>query len=246
MVVWAPHHQGAGACAASISRAAAVERGPGRGAMDRQASLASLLSCDATVAATLIGQGSVREIGARAVIVHQGDHVGAIWLILGGRIALESASAAGRSSRLGAYGPGDWVGNYLRPAPCRADIVALEPVTLLSFPSGRLPELAAGVPQLGLALASSFARQLEATLDKLDARSTLTSKGRIYAELIRRADGGLSLAPPPVVADLAQAAQTTRETASRAIGELERRGIVERDAQSLRIISPRLLAELAV
>ena len=81
---------------------------------------------------------------------------------------------------------------------------------------------------------------------KLDARSTLTARGRIYAELARRAGERLAIAPPPVIAELAHIAQTTRETASRAIAELERRGIVARSAEMLRINSPRLLAELVV
>ena len=208
--------------------------------------VAALLSCDTRLAALLLAHGTRREFDARVTIVHQGDVVGAIWLILRGRVALESCSAAGRSSRLGVYGPGDWIGNYLKPAPCRADIVSLEAATLLSFPTGHLPGLAQDEPQLGNALAASFARQLELALDKLDARSTLTSKGRIYAELTRRAGEGLVVTPAPVVADLAQAAQTTRETASRAIADLERRGIIVRNATALRIISPRLLADLVV
>jgi CRP/FNR family cyclic AMP-dependent transcriptional regulator len=208
--------------------------------------LEAVLPCDSGMALSLLDQGRVLYVDERTYVAHQGETVGTLWLVLEGRIKLESCSSSGRSSRLGVHGPGDWIGSYARAGLCPADIAALDRVTLLAFASGDLPELALRQPQIGVALALSFARQLENMLAKLDARSTLTAKGRIYAELLRRAAGRLEIAPCPVVAELALAAQTTRETASRAIAELERRGIITRDARRLRIESPRLLNDLVV
>ncbi len=210
------------------------------------ATLEVILSCEADIAAALLAQGRIRPVERRGHVARQGDVLGAMWLVVEGMIKIESNSSSGRSSQLALCGPGDWVGQYARPATYLADIVALEPSTLLAFAAGDLPRLAASHPRLGAILAGSFARQLENITAKLDARSTLTAKGRICAELLRRAGGGLSIAPPPVVAELAHAAQTTRETASRAIAELERRGIVVRTAERLEISSPRLLSELVV
>jgi CRP-like cAMP-binding protein len=194
----------------------------------------------------LLQGGRLREFGERAYVARQGEPLGTMWLVLNGRVKLESSSASGRSSRLAVYGPGEWIGSYARPTICMADIVSLERATLLSFASGALPELASGEPGIGVALALSFARQLEGAFARLDARSTLTAKGRIYAELVRRAAGGVEIAPFPIVAELALAAQTTRETASRAVAELERRGIITRAPDRLRINSPRLLNDLIV
>lgn len=208
--------------------------------------LAAVLSCEAAVAAALFAQGRARAVARRDFVVRQGDALATMWLVLDGQLKIESSSSSGRASRLALCGPGDWIGHYARPAPYPADIVALEPATLLGFASGDLPRLAASHPQLGGALALSFARQLENITARLDARSTLTAKGRIYAELLHRAGSGLDIAPSPVVAELAHAAQTTRETASRAVAELERRGIVTRSATTLRINSRRLLEDLVV
>jgi CRP-like cAMP-binding protein len=208
--------------------------------------LEAILSCSPLVASALMRHGAVRALPPRTRLAAQGDVLGMLWLIVEGRLALEAVSSNGRVSRLGVHGPGDWIGNYARPALCVADVVALERVTLVAFPSGRLPEIVSGEPQVGAALAGAFARQLEATLARLDARSTLTSKGRIFAELLRRAGDAGDISPPPVVSELALAAQTTRETASRAMGELERRGIILRRGERLSIVSPRLLAEMVV
>jgi CRP/FNR family transcriptional regulator, cyclic AMP receptor protein len=185
-------------------------------------------------------------LSERAYLVRQGDLVDAIWLVLEGRIKIESSSASGRSSQLGICGPGDWVGSYLRPLVYPTDVVSLEATTLARFATGDLPRLAASEPSVGAALAASFARQLESTIAKLDARSTLTAKGRICAELQRRSADSPTIHPAPVVAELARTAQTTRETASRTVTELERRGIIERTAGALRVISPRLLGDLVV
>ena len=205
-----------------------------------------VLSCEADVAAAFLETGRVVAVEKRAHLVHQGDLLDTIWLVLVGTAKIESISSSGRSSRLALCSPGDWMGHYARSAAYLADIVALEQSTLLAFPSGVLPRLAAGHSGIGSTLALSFARQLETTTAKLDARSTLTAKGRIYFELLRRANSGLEVVPPPIVAELAHAAQTTRETASRAIAEVERRGIVTRSATLLRINSRRLLEDLVV
>lgn len=209
-----------------------------------RSTLEVILRCDTAVATALVARARVRDFSERAHVAHQGDLVGTMWLVLEGRVKLESSSSSGRSSRLAVHGPGDWLGSYARPAICLADVIALERVTLLSFASGALHELALSEPGIGVALALSFARQLEGAFAKLEARSTLTAKGRVYAELLRRAADDLAITPAPVIAELALAAQTTRETASRAIAELERRGIVTRDKDGLRITSPRLLNDL--
>lgn len=210
------------------------------------ATLGLILSCEDDVAAALFAQGRVRAVERRSFVVRQGDRLSTMWLVLDGRLKIESSSSSGRASQLAQCGPGDWIGQYAQVAAYPADIVAVERATLLAFASGDLPRLAAGHPALGATLAASFAHQLEKITARLDARSTLTAKGRIYAELLHRAGDALAIAPPPVIAELAHIAQTTRETASRAIAELERRGIVARNAEMLRINSPRLLAELVV
>jgi len=194
----------------------------------------------------LSAQARVRLVARRETIACQGELLSSMWLVIDGRIKIESNSASGRSSQLALCGPGDWVGQYARSAIGLTNLVATEASTLLAFASGDLPALAARHPELGVTLAASFARQLENLTARLDARSTLTARGRICAELLLRAGDGVAITPPPVVAELAHVAQTTRETASRAIAELERRGIVSRTALMLSINSPRLLSDLVI
>ena len=61
-------------------------------------------------------------------------------------------------------------------------------------------------------------------------RTTLSATGRIYAELLRQANeaDGRTIRPLPTMSELALIVQSTRETVSRTINDLERRGYIDR------------------
>ena len=123
----------------------------------------------------------------------------------------------------------------------------MRPTQVLRIDSVRLAALAAEHAQVGCGLAAMFARQFEAVLDRFALRMTLSATGRVYARLTELADTACTLDPAPVIAALAVEAQTTRETASRAISALERRGILERETpRQWRIVSPRMLEDLTI
>jgi CRP/FNR family transcriptional regulator, cyclic AMP receptor protein len=98
--------------------------------------------------------------------------------------------------------------------------------------------------RIGSGLAMILAQQYHAALDRMAARITLSATGRVCAELLNAVGSSNSISPPPVIAALGLMAQTTRETASRTINGLERRGIVLRDPDRLTIVSRRMLEEL--
>jgi len=54
----------------------------------------------------------------------------------------------------------------------------------------------------------------------------------------------MTIAPAPVLSQLALQVQSTRETVSRAISALEKRGIIRRDPQGLTVVAPHRLEEL--
>ena len=102
------------------------------------------------------------------------------------------------------------------------------------------------------AVAVAIARQISGKLDAMRARmvetAMLSATGRICAELSRMADAGDDgvISPAPVVSELAVIARVTRETASRTISQLLRRGILDRGEDQLRIVAPHRLRELIV
>ena len=89
-------------------------------------------------------------------------------------------------------------------------------------------------------------RALDRALDRMATRSTYSAAGRVYSELLALADGRDHIVPAPQVTTLALSANTTRETASRAIAVLIRRGIVSREDGQMQIHAPRMLADMVV
>ena len=85
--------------------------------------------------------------------------------------------------------------------------------------------------------------------------STLGAHNRIYAELLREAreadptafDQGANQArirPMPVHSNIAARVSTARETVARVLGDLTRKGILEREADALRIVDVNRLTQM--
>jgi CRP-like cAMP-binding protein len=101
---------------------------------------------------------------------------------------------------------------------------------------------------VGIAVSRMLLKQLRTTASRMVERSTLSAAGRIHAELLRlaRLGDGRSLRPTPVLAALAVRVHSTRETVSRTIHALERRGLIRREAGGLVIVAPGRLEDMIV
>lgn len=183
-------------------------------------------------------------LGAKEIIAHQGEPSQYCWLVIDGAIRIETFGLEGQRQQLAQHGPGEFFGAYPAPTVHRAEIGTLAESTLLRAEAAKIAELVAADAEIGAGMARLLARQLDRALDRMVARTTYSAAGRVYAELLALADGRERIAPPPRVTTLALSANTTRETASRAIAALIRRGIISRDEGQLVIHAPRMLHEL--
>lgn len=188
----------------------------------------------------------IRRYPPKTILSHQGEVADLLWLLTDGIVQLQSVSADGQATIVSAFGPGQLIGGYLENGESQFDIRAIGDVRALEIGAVELRRLLADCPDLSIGLADIYAGQLHYVLDRLALRVSLSAVGRVYRELLRIAGPENTISPLPVVAALALSAQTTRETGSRAISDLERRGIVSRDATKLTILSRRLLEELVV
>ncbi len=211
------------------------------------AAIAAALRCAEEAAQALRRAGSLRRLASGMVLAHQGDLPTTGWLLLDGALRCEALSADGRSTVIAGYTPGDLTGSWTGECqPLAGSLVAARPAVLLALPVGSIEQLAANDASFALAMARSFSRQSEQLLARFAARNNLTAPGRLYARLIELADAERVIRPAPIVAALATSVQTTRETASRAISLLERRGIIARQSDHWLIQSIRLLEDLIV
>lgn len=209
-------------------------------------------ACGDDVAQAIGARAGERAWPARAVIVRQGDRSGETYLMLAGRAQALLYGLEGQLVLLHEFGPGDIFGAVAQtdPGPHEADVTAVEESRAAIFAALDFLSLIEAHACVGLAVSRLLLKQLRAATGRMVERTTLSAAGRAHAELLRlaRADGGdgRTIRPAPVLAALAVRIQSTRETVSRAINALERRGIIRREEDALVIVAPQRLEELVV
>lgn len=214
---------------------------------DHIAAIAAALRCRVDIAAHLLRAGTTRSLATGDMLAHQGDRPAFGWLILDGALRCEALSADGRATVIAGYGPGDLAGCWTGECqPLAGSLVAARPAITLALAAGTIESLAAANATLALAVARIFSRQSDQLLARFAARNNLTAPGRLCARLLELADAQRIIRPTPIVAALATSVQTTRETASRALSNLERRGIIARRQDHWEIQSVRLLEDLII
>lgn len=211
--------------------------------------MTTAFGCSAEAGRELARSGRVRHWEERSAILRRGDRPSAAYLLLEGRAHALVYTMEGQVVLLHDYGAGDLFGalGELGGAAEPADIVAVEAVRAFLLESAMLVTAAERHGAIGLALSRLLLKRLRATSERMYERAALSAPGRVCAELLRlaREGDGRAIRPVPVLSELALKVGTTRETASRTVHALERRGILRREADSLVVVAPaRLEAEM--
>lgn len=211
--------------------------------------IGSALACSAETSEQIARQGRIRLYRPREAILRHGDRTSAAQLVILGRAQALLYTFDGQIVLLHEYGPGDLFGALggLGAAGEEADVVAIEAVRALLIEAAALVALAERHGCIGLALSRLLLKRLRTTSARMFERAALSAPGRVCAELLRQAreDAGLAIRPAPVISELALRAATTRETASRTVNALERRGLIRREPDALVVVAPqRLEAEM--
>lgn len=210
--------------------------------------VADYFLCPADVAAIIVRTGRQKDYPTSTIILRQGDPVRITHFLMLGRARAFLYAADGQIVLLHEYRQGDFFGALGEAEPLiqDADVVAIEDVLSLVFDDRDLALLAQQHGSIGLALSRMLLQRLRQTTARVYERSAISAIGRIHAELLRlaRQTGDFSIRPVPMMADLALRAGTTRETASRAVNALLRRGIIAREENLLRVVAPRRLEEM--
>ena len=210
--------------------------------------LCRVFGCSLELADHILLRGRLRQYAERATMVKYGDRISTLFVIIAGRAHALVYSLDGQAVLLHEYVSGDFFGAVSSPysGTHEADVLVIEAVNAFLLEGGELALLAEQHGSIGLALLGLMVRRLQQTASRMYEHAALSAVGRVHAELLRQArqGEGHAIRPCPVVADLALRVSTTRETASRAINALERRGIIRRDAAALVVVAPHRLEEL--
>lgn len=220
----------------------------GANTIDLAARFAQLFACSEAVAAELASAAMLRRCPPGGTVVHQGEMSSRVLVLLEGHVRAAMVTLDGRVLQVAEYRPGDIFGGVDPGREQAADCTATSATHLASFANAEFYALAERHACVGVVLARTMVRQFTALSQLVSARLTLSATGRVHAELLRlaREQDGRWIRPLPVLSDLALRVQTARETVSRAVSALERRGIVQRHDEGLEIVAPARLEALIV
>jgi CRP-like cAMP-binding protein len=210
----------------------------------------STFGCDPSVAESICRHMRDRHYPVRAVILRQGDPCETAYLLIAGRARSMSTGSEGRVILLHEYSPGDLFGAVAagEASDALADIIAIEDLHAGLFSDMDFLRLMEAYNCIGMTVSRTLLRHLRATVLRMVEQTTLTAAGRICTELLRlaRLGDGQTLRPVPNFSTLAVQVHSTRETVSRTISSLERRGLVRRAEDALILTAPHRLEDMIV
>jgi CRP/FNR family cyclic AMP-dependent transcriptional regulator len=213
-----------------------------------EAVIAETFGCSAQLAIVLAEKARPRAFSPKAAIIQRDTRNRHIHLVLNGHAQSLALSIDGRQVLIEDFYAGALFGEdgALGDGLAAEEVVAVTQLLAGIFANADFLGMMENYACVALTISRLLARRLSDANRKMVEVATISAPGRVYAELLRQArlTGDWTLNPAPVVAELAMLVQTTRETASRAISAIEKRGIVTRDQGVLTIVAPHRLEDL--
>lgn len=216
----------------------------------RLSAIRAAFGCTDEIARVVDSLTQLVHTDPEGTIIWAGDTLPYVFLLIEGRAQAVVYSAQGQLVLLDTYAAGDIFGevDVVGTTSAWDQVIAVTPVD-----SGRLRQqdfvmLLESHPSLAMAVLRQVTARLSRTARRMIERTTLSATGRIYAELLRQANeaDGRTVRPLPTMSELALIVQSTRETVSRTINDLERRGYITRDKDALMIVAPHRVQELII
>jgi CRP-like cAMP-binding protein len=196
----------------------------------------------------LLGRVQQKRVLGGQPILSQAEAGDALYIIMSGRVKIVVFGDSGREVTLSVLRPTDIFGEMsLFDGTSRsANVVALDPTTVLIVPRADLERHLAAYPQTALRLCSELARRLR----KADETIAELALCDVSERLIRRLVGlakeegnespeGMVIRRRPTQQDLANMVGSCRETISRTFNSLARKGLIVPRGRSL-IVTRRL------
>jgi CRP/FNR family transcriptional regulator, cyclic AMP receptor protein len=206
--------------------------------------------CTASLAKVIGDRAVFRHYRPRQAIIAGGEALGHAFLIIDGRAKEIALALDGRTVLVQEFGRGDLFGEgvILGNQIATEDVIAIDLTEAGLFSAANLIGLIENYSNVALAVSRLLTHRLMQTRRRVVEGATLSASGRVHAELLRqgKAAPGYRIQPAPVLTEFAQKVQSTRETVSRTISQLEKRGIIKRDGHGLTIVAPHRLEELVV
>lgn len=182
----------------------------------------------------------VRQHPPDKLLLIEEDWGNSIHLIVQGWVKVRTYNYEGKEVTLNILGPGDIFGEMalLLSSPRSSDVLSLTAVVIGTLPAADFMSLLQSENLVGLGLAKLMAKRLQQLNRRLRMREA-DSVARVVDILLFLAEGqGQSSAkgieiPKLTHQELASLSGLSRETVTRAMSKLEKKGLIERSSQNL-------------
>lgn len=197
----------------------------------------------------LVETAEIRHADAGTTIIAQEEDEDHVFILLEGSVRVVLLSESGQEIWLDWFGAGAIFGELaaLTGKPRTSEIVAETACRVAAVTGQQFFDLLRAHGSIGLALSRILATRVHHTTQRMFELSALSAPGRIYAELLRmsepseKAGNSRTIRVAPSMTELARRVNTTRETTSRTVNDLERRGLLKRSNRSFELVDPDLL-----
>lgn len=189
----------------------------------------------------------VRIVPQDAIILLAEEEGDTLFVIVNGRVKVTVMSEDGREVILSILKAGDIFGemSLLDGKPRSASVIATDQTELIMLRRSDFLNRLERFPQMASKMLSTLASRLRRTNRQVESLALLNVYGRIAGTLLQLAedqgvsdDQGLTIPERPIHQEIANMAGTTRETVSRVLNDLERRGYINRDGRTIVIQNP--------
>jgi CRP/FNR family cyclic AMP-dependent transcriptional regulator len=194
-----------------------------------------------------IGKVAVRQIFKKDNMILVEEEVGStMFIILDGRVKISRISEEGREVILSILSEGDFFGemSILNGQTRSANVVTLEDSEILVIHREDFLHLLHNYPQIAINLLKELAHRLRRSDSQIKSLSLQNATGKVASTLLRIADdsgkihmGKVEIPRLPPQQDLANMAGTSRETISRVLKALEKRGYIKKHGSRLIILN---------
>lgn len=190
---------------------------------------------------------TIKHILENVAILRVDEEGDTLFIILHGRVSVTKHSDEGREVILSILSDGEFFGemSLLDGKPRSATVIATEPTELLLLRRADFLLCLSRHPQIATKLLSALAYRLRRTNRQVESLALLNAYGRVAGVLLQLAeDQGecvegscrITISERPILQEIANMAGTTRETVSRILNDLEKRGYLERDGRRITIV----------
>lgn len=186
--------------------------------------------------ASVMSHAVIRSHPANRVILLENDWGGAVYFILEGWVKIRTHNVDGKEITLNIVGKGEIIGEMaaLEEIPRSTDAITLTPTTVSSIPAQDFVSLLQSEPIAGIHLAQLMAKRLRQLNRRLRLREA-DSLSRVADTLYFLAEGqgkptkqGIEIPNLPH-RELSSISGLARETVTRSLTKLEKKGVIKRE-----------------